>query len=291
MDIAVLGMGLMGRARAGRLLLGGHRLRVWNRTAGRAGRLVREGAEEADSVAEAVTGADVVVTMLADDAAVTAVALGPLRSSIEPGTIYVDCSTVSPALSDDLAEAFTGGFVAMPVLGGPAAVSAGQAMLLAGGNASVVDRLAPMIGSLSGHVRRYDTAQLALTAKLTTNLMLLSGVVALAESFAVGRSGGLGEDQLQNLLGTSSVVAPGLNNRFESVLHGSPQGWWTAALGAKDAGLALDIARTAGVGLPVAAVVQDQYRAAASGHADADIAVVSDLYRRAPITVGDTTGQ
>jgi 3-hydroxyisobutyrate dehydrogenase len=132
----------------------------------------------------------------------------------------------------------------MPVLGGPAAVSAGQAMLLAGGNASVVDRLAPMIGSLSGHVRRYDTSQLALTAKLTTNLMLLSGVVAFAESFAVGRSGGLGEDQLRDLLG-----------------------------------------------LPVAAVVQDQYRAAATGHANADIAAVSDLYRRAPITVGDTTGQ
>ncbi|MFE7802452.1 NAD-binding protein [Nocardia sp. NPDC057440] len=124
---------------------------------------------------------------------------------------------------------------------------------------------------------------LALAAELTTNLLLLSGVVGLAEAFAVGRSGGLGDDQLRDLLRTSPVVAPGLHNRFDSVLTGTSDRWWTTALGAKDAGLALELARAAGVELPEAEVVWHLYEAAFR-HADADISVVTDLYRRHPPT-------
>jgi 3-hydroxyisobutyrate dehydrogenase-like beta-hydroxyacid dehydrogenase len=280
MDVAVLGMGRMGRALAARLLEGGHRVVVWNRSKGKAGEVVSAGAREAHSVADAVDGVDVAVTMLANDDAVRAVALGELRSSIGAKSIYVDCSTVSPKLSAELAETFPARFFAMPVLGSPVAVRAGQAVFLAGGNAGVVDRLQPVLSSLSDTIRRYDTAPLAITAKLVNNLLLLSEVIALAESFAVGRSGGLSDDQLRDLLGTSPMVAPGLKNRFEDVLTGSQEGWWTTVLGAKDAGLALDIARGADVELPVAQVVQQLYdKAAASGLDDADIAAVTKLYR------------
>ncbi len=280
MDVAVLGMGRMGRAMAGRLLDGGHLVTVWNRTKGKAGESVSEGAREAQSVADAVEGVDVAVTTLANDDAVRAVAFGELRSSIGEKTVYVDCSTVSPKLSGELAEAFPARFLAMPIVGSPAAVSAGQAVLLAGGDASVLDRVSPIVSSLSDNVRRYDTAPLAITAKLATNLLLLSDVVALAESFAVGHSGGLRDDQLRDLLGTSPMVAPGLKNRFEGVLTGSHDGWWTTVLGAKDAGLAVDIARAADVDLPAARLVQQLYeRAASSGLDDADIAAVTELYR------------
>ena len=77
-----------------------------------------------------------------------------------------------------------------------------------------------------------------------------------------------------------------MKNRFEDVLTGSQEGWWTTVLGAKDAGLALDIARGADVELPAAHVVQQRYeKAAASGLDDADIASVTDLYRGAAATV------
>jgi 3-hydroxyisobutyrate dehydrogenase len=157
---------------------------------------------------------------------------------------------------------------------------------LAGGPAAVVDRLHPVLSSLSDTVRRYDTASLALTAKLATNLLLLSEVVALAESFAVGRAGGLSDAQLRDLLGASPLLGPGLNNRFEGVLTGSTEGWWSTALGAKDAGLALDLARGADVELPVAHVVQGLYDSAASaGLEEADIAAVAALYRGPMTTV------
>jgi 3-hydroxyisobutyrate dehydrogenase-like beta-hydroxyacid dehydrogenase len=279
MDVAVLGMGRMGRALGGRLLEGGHRVAVWNRSKGKAGELVAAGAWEATCVAGAVEAVDVAITMLANDDAVRGVALGELRSSIREDAVYVDSSTVSPGLSGELADAFAPRFLAMPVLGSPAAVSAGQAVYLAGGDAGIVDRLGPVISSLTKTVRRYDTASLAIAAKLATNLLLLSEVVALAESFAVGRSGGLRDDQLRDLLGTSPMLPPGLKNRFEDVLGGSQEGWWTTVLGAKDAGLALDVVREGGVELPVATVVKHRYEQAASaGLDDADIAAVGELY-------------
>jgi 3-hydroxyisobutyrate dehydrogenase-like beta-hydroxyacid dehydrogenase len=281
MDVAVLGMGRMGSALAARLLEGGHRVTVWNRSTGKAGEVVAAGAREALSVADAVEGVDAAITMLANDDAVRAVAFGELRSSIDPQTVCVDCSTVSPKLSGELAEAFPDRFLALPVVGGPAAVRAGQAVFLAGGSDGVVGRLEPVLSSLSDTVRRYDAAPLALIAKLTTNLLLLSEVVALAESFAVGRSGGLSDDQLRDLLGASPTVPPALMNRFEGVLTGSLDGWWATVLGAKDAGLALDVARAADVELPAATVVRRLYqKAAESGLAHADIAAVTELYRR-----------
>lgn len=283
MDVAVLGMGRMGRAVAGRLIEGGHRVAVWNRSKGRAAEIVSAGGREVDSVADAVDGVDVAITMLANDPAVRAVALGELRSSIADQTVYVDCSTVSPELSAELAEAFPGRFLALPVLGSPLAVRAGQAVYLAGGPGALVDRLDPLLGSLSTTVRRYDTAPQAITAKLATNLLLLSEVIALAEAFAVGRSGGLTDDALRALLGTSPMVAPGLKNRFEGVLTGSQEGWWTTGLGAKDAGLAIDVARAAEVELPGAEAVRRLYaQAAASGLDQADIAAVTKLYQGQP---------
>ena len=281
MDIAVLGMGRMGSALAVRLLDGRHQVTVWNRSKGKAGEVVSAGAREAPSVADAVGNADVAITMLANDEAVRTVALGELlRASSGDQTIYVNSSTVSAALNSELAEAFPGHFLAMPVLGSPDSVRAGQAVYLVGGNASLADRLAPVLSSLSASIRRYHTPSQATAAKLATNLLLLSQITALAESFAVGRSGGLSDEQMRELLGTSPMVAPGIKNRFEAVLTGPQDGWWTTMLGAKDATLAINLAQAANVELPEAEVVKRLYdQAAASGFDHADIAAVTNLYR------------
>jgi 3-hydroxyisobutyrate dehydrogenase len=285
MDIAVLGIGRMGSALAIRLLQGGHRVTVWNRSKGKAGEVISAGALQAQSIADAAWEADVVITMLANDDAVRTVALGDMRSSIGDQAVYVNCSTVSPTLNSQLADAFPGRFLAMPVLGSPDAVRAGQAVYLPGGDGRVVDALAPVLASLSTSVHRYDTASLASTAKLASNLLLLSQVTALAESFAVGRSGGLSDDQLRELLGSSPMVA-GIQNRFESILTGPQDGWFTTVLGAKDATTAIDIARGANVELPEAEAVKRLYdEAAASGLDHADVAAVTELYRRPATSV------
>jgi 3-hydroxyisobutyrate dehydrogenase len=268
----------MGAALAGRVLAGGHDVVVWNRSPGKAVDLVAAGAREATSVADAVEAAEIVLTSLSDDAAVRQVALGAdgVQGSIGSGVPYLECSTVSPPLTDELAGLFAN-FVALPVLGGPATVEAGQATYLAGTDKGTLELIEPVLASLGGTLRHSGAARLASTAKLTVNLLLLSGVVALAESFAVGRSGGLSDDQLRELLG--GTVAPGLKNRFEAVLGASAESWWTTALGAKDAGLAIDLAEGAGFQLSVATAVRDAYlRTAEQGHGDDDIAAVRYLY-------------
>lgn len=283
MRVSVLGMGRMGRAMAGRLLDGGHQVVVWNRSAGKADDLVARGATEQRSVAGAVASAEVVVTMLADDDAVRAVALGDdgVVASLPDGALYADSSTVSPELSGELAAAVGADrFVALPVLGAPSAVAGGAAVYLAGGDPGAVDRLTPLLRSLTGTVRRYGAAPLATTAKLASNFVLLSGIVALAEAFAIGRSGGLDDDQLRQLLGESPLVAPGLRNRFEGVLTGAQDPWWSPALGAKDARLGVEVARRAGTELPLGQVVRDLYRATADSHGDdEDITAVAARYR------------
>ncbi len=280
MQISVLGMGRMGRAIAARVLSEGHQVVVWNRTPGRAGDLVAGGATEASSAAEAAGGAEAVVTMLSADEDVRQVVLGEgaVAGALGDQAVLVDCSTVSPAMSEELAGTIRR-FVAMPVLGNPDAVRAGVALLLVGGPGDVVGRIDPLVAALGGRARRYERPALAAAAKLTSNLLLLQGLVALAESFAVGTAGGLSQDQLRQLLEDSPLVAPALRNRFEAVLTGRLDSWWTTALGAKDGGLALELGESKGATLPAAGAVLGVYREMIdAGHGEDDIAAVHGRY-------------
>src|SRR5438270_375003 len=121
---------------------------------------------------------------------------GCSQRAISSDAVYADCSTVSPALSSELAAQFAL-FVALPILGSPAVVEAGQAIYLAGGDPAVVARLEPMLATLSDKIRRYDTPAMAACGKLANNLMLLAEVVALAEAIAVARAGGLSDDEIR----------------------------------------------------------------------------------------------
>src|SRR5581483_1539947 len=231
--------------------------------------------------AEAVDGAEVVITSLSDDEAVEAVALGEggVRSAIGADAVLADASTVSPAMSEKLAAAF-GRFVALPILGPPAGVESGKAVYLAGGDPAAVEALRPVLATLTGTVRRYDTPAKAGHAKLASNLLLLAEVAALAEAVAVAHSGGLTDDDIRALLGQSPMLAPGVKNRFEGVLAGEMEPWWSAALGAKDARLAAEAGTAAGVDLPLARRVHGLYDEAAAGAAGEDIVAVARRYRR-----------
>jgi 3-hydroxyisobutyrate dehydrogenase-like beta-hydroxyacid dehydrogenase len=168
----------------------------------------------------------------------------------------------------------------MPILGAPAALRSGKATVLLGGHDGPVARAEPVAAALSTATKRYPAAAMASSAKLASNLLLLDAVVALAESFTVGRAGGLTDDQLRELLGESPMVPPGLQNRFEAILAGQGPAWWSDALGGKDARLALEVARSAGHDLPVTSAACDQYEEAArEGFAEEDITAVARLYR------------
>ena len=281
MDVAVLGMGRMGRAVAGRLVVGRHDVVVWNRSPGRAAEVVAAGAREVETIAEAVADRDVVITSLANDDAVAEVALGEagIRPHLRPGAIYADSSTISPKLAGELADAFPR-FVGLPILGSPVHVAEGRAAYMAGGNEVDCGALRPLLASLSERIVYFDRAPLAMTAKLANNLLLLAGLAALAEALTVGRAGGLSDDEIRALFANTPMVAPGWQNRIEGVVTGHQDPWWTTVLGAKDARLAVDVARDGGIDLPLARVVGDLYaEAAAAGWDEEDIIAVVHRYQ------------
>lgn len=282
MRITVVGLGHMGSALAVRLAGAGQEVRVWNRSPGKAGDAVAAGAVEAPSLEEGVAGADVVLTMLSDDAAVRGLVLGDggLGRLVEgAGGVYVDSSTVSPGLSAELAGAI-GRYAAMPVLGSPEAVTSGQATLLLGGTEAALGAAREVARAVSERVAEVGTAPQTLAAKVTSNYLLLAGLPVLAEAFEIARAGGLDDETIGALLKESPLVAPGLRNRFDAVLTGSREGWFSTALGGKDVGLGLALAGGAGRRLEIATAVEALYeRAASSGLGDADVAAIGLLYR------------
>ena len=269
----------MGRAVAERLLDAGSTVTVWNRSPGRADELEAAGATVADSVGDAVGRAEVVLTFVADDEALRAVGLGDdgVLAHLD-GRWWIDMSTVSAELSRQLASRCDR-FGSMPVLGRPDAVRSGQATLLLGAAPEVQEFVEPIVTALSPKVLRFGEPPLAAAAKLATNSLLLAGVTALAEAFAIGRAGGLDTEQLRALFEGSPVVPAALGNRFDAVLEGEGDAWWTVELGHKDARLALELGGGAGPALPLVATVRDQFdQARSAGLADEDIAAVTRLY-------------
>jgi 3-hydroxyisobutyrate dehydrogenase-like beta-hydroxyacid dehydrogenase len=284
MRLAVIGMGRMGHALAERLLGGGHDVVVWNRTPGRADDLLARGVREAATPAGAAEESEASFTSLTDDAAVRAVVTGQdgVAAGLGDG-ILIDTSTVSPPTTADLAGAVGGRLLASPILGAPAAVLSGQAGYLIAGPRELYDRLAPAYDALAEEARRVyvgQDARVAPTLKLLSNYLLMSGIATLAEVVATAQAVGLPDELIRDFLGQLPLVAPALRNRLDDIVSGDHDGWFSTTLGAKDVRLAEDLARSHGVGLPLAGAVKRRFEeAAAQGWADADIGAVVELFR------------
>jgi 3-hydroxyisobutyrate dehydrogenase-like beta-hydroxyacid dehydrogenase len=282
MDGAVLGLGRMGRALAGRLLGAGHHVTVWNRTPGRAGSLTQHGAVEAGSIDEAVTGSQFVLTSLRGDDAVREVLLPDGQPLAGLDGVVIDCSTVSPALSREEAGCYPDRFVACPIAGAPQAVEAGTALLIVGGAPDAVRAVEPVLSALSESRRSAgDDPGMAALTKLINNYLLLAGVAVLADAVAAGQASGFTDAELRDLLHELPVVAPGLKNRIDGLLGADHQGWFSVDLGSKDLDLFATVADGGGVRLGVLDAAQARYReASALGLGDRDLTAVIESLRR-----------
>jgi 3-hydroxyisobutyrate dehydrogenase-like beta-hydroxyacid dehydrogenase len=282
MRLSVLGMGHMGHALASRLLERGYDVTVWNRTTGKADDLVQRGAVEATALDEAVQGAEAVTMCLTNDAAVRSVALdGGLAATLPSGSVLVDMSTVSPETSRAVGAAVSAGsFIDAPVLGGPDAFQAGRAKLLLGGARAVIDRLDALWNDLSsGHYYTGENGT-ATTLKLLSNLILIGGTQLLMEAVATAQAHGFPDDVLRDVFGGSPAVAPGVKVRLEDVLHGDHDGWWTLKLADKDLGLALKLAQSAGLELPLARAGERLIdRSIDAGYGDKDLGAMMNVLR------------
>jgi 3-hydroxyisobutyrate dehydrogenase len=281
MRIAVLGTGLMGAPMARRLAAAGHQVRAWNRTRVRAEGL---GAEVAATPAEAVAGAELVVTMLADGPTVDRVIREAVPSAA-PGTVWAQTSTVGLDWTQRLAAlAAESGvvYVDAPVLGTRAPAEQGQlVVLLAGpeGARAACETVLPAVARKL--VWLGEDVGSASALKLVLNHWILNTVENVGETIALAQSLGVDPERFLESIAGGNMDMPYAHLKTDAILSGDLEPSFTVRLAVKDVALILDAAVSAGVDLGLAPVTLERLtRAIELGHGDEDMAATYYATRR-----------
>jgi 3-hydroxyisobutyrate dehydrogenase-like beta-hydroxyacid dehydrogenase len=287
MDVGFIGLGHMGAPMARNLLKAGHRVTVYNRTPSRAEALAREGAQVAEKVADACRG-DILITMLADDAAVEEVVFGEggALSALRPNAIHISMSTISVALSDRLTEAHSKagqGYVAAPVFGRPEAAAAAKLFIVAAGPDAMLTRCQPLFDAMGQEtfVVSAKPSQANLV-KLSGNFLIASVLESLGEAFALVRKAGIDPDRYLNIL-TGSLFSAPVYRTYGPIIaeEKKPTDGFKMSLGLKDIRLTLAAADAWTVPMPVASLVRDHFiEGVAQGEGDADWSNLARLAAR-----------
>lgn len=240
MRIGFLGLGNMGMAMAHRLIAAGHELSVWNRSEGRTEPLLREGAIQAGTPAEAELGADAVITMLFDDAAHEDVVFGPngLIEAFSPGQLHISCSTISVAMSERLsAEHAKRGidFVAAPVFGRPNIAQEGRLWVVTAGADAAVERAKPILQAFSRGITVVGKEpRQAHAAKLGGNFLISAMIHSLSESFVYAERQGIVPEAFFEAINSALFQSPFYAAYAKVMLNPPVNAGAPMTLGAKD---------------------------------------------------------
>ena len=282
MKIGFMGLGLMGRGMAGRLLDAGNELIVCNRTASVADALRARGARVAATPLE-LLDAEVVVSMLADDAAVEAMCItSGFAARLPAGRLHLNMATVSLRMAKRLTQLHREGgsdYAAAPVFGRPAAAEKGQLDIVAGGAAAALKRCEPLFAAMGKSV--FIAGEEPATAnivKIARNYMLAAAVESMGEAFALVRKSGVDAKAFYELVTTTSFTGSSYRNYGQLMVERNfDNASFTLKLGLKDVELALAAGGDTQVPLPLAGVIREQHLGALNaGFGDKDWASMAD---------------
>jgi 3-hydroxyisobutyrate dehydrogenase len=261
MRIAVLGTGIMGGPMARNLAAAGHDVTAWNRTRKKAEGL---DATVVDTPEEAVDGAEIVLTMLADGPTVDAVV-----PELDPGVLWIQSSTVGVADTERFAARHPR-FLDAPVLGSRPAAEAGELLVLAAGP----ERPEEILDAVSNRVMWLaDEPGAGTKLKLTINLWILNLVENLGETMALAEALGLDQRSFLDAIKDRPMDSPYAQLKGEKIVTGDHSPAFALTLAAKDVALAVEMAGGAGVDLGLGPVTLERLRRAIElGHGDEDMA-------------------
>ncbi|MFC4785161.1 NAD(P)-dependent oxidoreductase [Nocardioides sp. MAHUQ-72] len=272
--VALLGTGTMGAAMARNIAGAGIPLRVWNRTRERAETL-SDVATVHDSVAAAVAGADVVLTMLFDADSV-ADTMEEARAALGDDVVWLQQSTVGVAGTArlaKLAEELGVVLVDAPVLGTRKPAEDGALVVLGSGPETARDRVAPVLDAIGSRTMWVGEAGAGTRLKLAANAWVFTVVEGVAESLALTRELGLDPRLFLEAVGGGALDAPYVQLKGAAMLDGTLDPAFALEGALKDAGLILDAAQSVGLELGVLPGVRDHFaRAVRAGHGDRDMA-------------------
>jgi 3-hydroxyisobutyrate dehydrogenase len=247
--VALLGIGTMGAGMARNILAAGLPLTVWNRSADKAAPLAELGATVAPSPGAAVAGADLVVTMLFDAESVAEV-MTAAAPGLGAGQLWVQMSTVGVegalALAG-LAERLGVGFVDAPVLGTKKPAQDGTLVVLAAGSDEQLDTCASLFEAVGARTVRVGEPVDASRLKLVANAWVLAMLEGMAESLSLAEALGLDPELFLAALRGGAMDAPYVQLKGAGMIAGEFAPAFSVDGAAKDAGLILDAADTAGV--------------------------------------------
>jgi 3-hydroxyisobutyrate dehydrogenase len=276
MKVAFIGLGHMGAPMSRNILAAGHDLVVHDLRRDVATGLVADGASWAESPREAAAGREVVITMLPGPLAVEQVLLGAsgLLEGMAAGSVWIDMSTSTPAVADRVRARAGPGRIAVldaPVSGMAAGARDGTLQIFAGGDAETVEAVRPLLEAMGDPARIVHAGPhgAGYTVKLMINLLWFAHLTATAEVLTIGTQAGVGLGTLRHCLLASPAASHFLDRDVLSVLeYGDYDEGFALALACKDLGLAVDLARAAGVPVPVSAAVEQVYRQARARYGD-----------------------
>jgi 3-hydroxyisobutyrate dehydrogenase/2-hydroxy-3-oxopropionate reductase len=273
--VAFIGVGAMGGRMARRLLDAGHELTVWNRTESKASPLLEAGAASAATPAEAAGRAEVVITMVADQAALKAVSEGPEGIAAAQPTTVVEMSTVGPAAVTELRALLPHelGLLDAPVLGSISEAEAGTLQIFVGGDEALFDRVRPLLAEL-GSPAHVGALGAGAAAKLVANSTLLGTLALLGEALALAEALGLTREATWEVL-AGTPLAEQAQRRRAAVESGDYPLRFALALARKDGDLVAEAAAAAGVELPLGGATRDWFAdAEAAGWGERDYSAV-----------------
>ncbi len=274
--IAFIGLGIMGAPMAEHLVKAGHEVIGFNRSKDAIDKLVEAGGRGAQSTAEAVAEADVVITMLPDSPDVTDVALGDdgIYANAKPGTLHIDCSSIRPDVAKQLAEAGQEAghrVVDAPVSGGQAgAVDAALSIMMGGAEGDVADAR-PLLETLGKTVIHVGPAGSGQTVKAANQLIVAGTIELVAEAIVFLEAQGVDTEAAVKVLAGGLAGNAILDKKASGMLKREFDPGFRVDLHHKDMGIVLTAARDAGVVLPLGAhVAQLVASLRAQGHGNLD---------------------
>lgn len=279
MNIGLIGLGQMGRGMAARLLGAGYRLTMWNRTRATAQAFAQHGAVVAASAEQTLT-CDVVITMLADDAAVAAVWLETGLATRLPATsLHLNMASVSPRLGESLETLHRrhgSAYVSAPVFGRPEFAARGELDIVAAGAPDALARCEPLFNVLG---RRWfkvaDQASKANALKVARNFLLASIIEGLGEAMALAEKAGVDPRVFYDIVTRTAMNSSSHINYGRLMLENPDNPSFPLKLGLKDVELALQTAADLKVPLPTGELMREQHLAAiAQGYGERDWAAL-----------------
>jgi 3-hydroxyisobutyrate dehydrogenase-like beta-hydroxyacid dehydrogenase len=278
--LGFIGLGIMGSRLVQRLHASGWNIQAWNRSLGPAKELRQAGVPIAASIVDLVADSDVVLSSLADDAAVDAVfrESAGIFSAAKPGTIVLEMSTISPQLSHLLhTEASSLGvrLLDVAISGSAPAVEAGTVTLLAGGDRDVFEQCRPIFASIARQWFLMGGGSSGIQMKLVVNLMLGIGMQAVAEAVSLGEHLHLEKSVLLDVLSKTAVMPPALVGKLKKIETDDYSPQFPLRLMSKDMDLIMETARAVGADLSAGCAAKSVLDANLKSSGDLDLSAIT----------------